>query len=707
MDKNFRENQLYRELLSVSGLNPWDGHDSSSRKQMFAGHLAQALVIEGANPRRHQTGMEREYGKYTFDVKMPVNAEVVKIIDRYRKTFEQNAIEHNPQTIVLYEDVNTKEIGMISLEGHCSHHSYFGFKYKKRAGLNKIQTGEFIPAGTILQSTTNLDDNGNYSYGRRCNMLYASVPAVSEDSIWASRQVLEHFAFRTYERRVVEFGSKFFPLNIYGNDEIYKIMPDIGDIIREDGALMALRAYDKELGAIQQSKRALRKIDPVFDKIIYGAGPGGKIVDIIVHHELNNSQPGTPEGMDTQPMKYDQSRRRFYQEILNEYYRLKKMRGAALQLSPELHRLVVEAMAVMSNNENQKISKLYRKVPLDDWRIEFVIEYRIVPTIGFKLTDCHGGKGIICKISDESEMPVDEFGNRADLVMDPASTISRMNLGRMYEQTYGSSNVNVSRSFRNRIGLKEGQRINEMILEDMDQHGGVPSAIWEDLMKYYHIFSPARMYRRFTEMLQPGEKYKHLASVLNDGIFLYLPPENEPESVDIATQLNEFFPLNYGPITYTGNSGRRVTTKEPMLIGEMYIMLLEKIGDDWTAVSSGRFQHFGVLGQTTNADKYNQPTRQQAIRANGEAEIRISASYGGGEYAAEIMDRNNSIPTHEEMVRVILQADKPTNIKNAVDRTKVPFGNSKPLQLVNHLGECAGWKFKAEIYKPTWAAPKK
>lgn len=388
LNKQFRENQLHRELMSVSGLNPWDGHDSSSRKQMFAGHLSQALVIEGAQVRRHLTGMEREYGKYTFDVKMPVNAEIIKVIERYRKSFEQGSIEYNPQTIVIYEDVSTKEIGMISLEGHCSNHPYFGFKYKKRPGMAKVRQGEFIAKDTVLQSTSNLTDTGNYMYGRRCNMFYGSVPAASEDGIWASRQCLEKFAFNTYERRVVEFGNRYFPLLTYGDD---KIMPDIGEYIREDGILMALREYDKNLAVVQQSKRALKKIDMMFDKLTYAAGPGGRVVDIIVHHELNNSQPGTPEGLDVQPLRYDAARRKFYQEIANEYFRLKKIKGAALQLTPEFHRMVVEALAVVNNSDTQKISKLYRKAPLDDWRIEFIIEYRIVPNIGFKLTDCHGG----------------------------------------------------------------------------------------------------------------------------------------------------------------------------------------------------------------------------------------------------------------------------------------------------------------------------
>jgi len=44
-------------------------------------------------------------------------------------------------------------------------------------------------------------------------------------------------------------------------------------------------------------------------------------------------------------------------------------------------------------------------------------------------------------------MPVDELGNRADIITDNYATISRMNLGRSYEMYLGS----VSRDNRHRL----------------------------------------------------------------------------------------------------------------------------------------------------------------------------------------------------------------------------------------------------------------
>lgn len=387
--------ELHRELLGVNSLNPFIGHDSSPRGQMFSSHLSQLLVIKGSTERYIQTGMEREYGKYTFSIKVPGDPngnngiEVIKIIERYPYRVGREAIKVNPQTLIIYEDINTKEVGMLTIPRYCSYHQYFGFEYKPSAALNEVRVGAFLAAGTILMDSPSVTNNGGYKYGVECNIAFMSHPSVSEDGIMISKDVLKKFSFKTYETRVVEWGSKKFPLNLYGDVENYKPFPDIGDKIRSDGLLMCLRNYNKELSVVEQSIYDLMEPDFIFDKLMYAGGAGGTVVDIKIHHDVKNTQANTSKTMDDQADKYNTARYVFYQEILTEYQRLKKLRGDDLRLTPELHRLIVEALAVM-DTDPQQITKLYRKVPLDDYRIEFTIEYEIVPTIGFKLSDTHG-----------------------------------------------------------------------------------------------------------------------------------------------------------------------------------------------------------------------------------------------------------------------------------------------------------------------------
>lgn len=711
MPHHKQPNQLYRDFLGVCGLNPWACFDSSSRVQMFSSHIGQTLVIKGATERRCQTGMEQEYAKYTFSIKTPYDRQddrrqgikVLKIVQRYPKMEGYDTIRLNPETAVIYEHEHTKEVGVLMLRNYCSYHQYFGFEYKQTKAFSKLRVGAELAPNTILQDSPSVTETGGYKYGRECNIAFMSHPAVSEDGIVISEDVLPHFAFNTFETRVAEWGEKRFPLNLYGDEKTYKPFPDIGDYIREDGLLMALRGYDDNLSVVEQNVQALREPDFVFDKLIYAAGAGdpdkrsGRVVDIIVHHDADSSRMTTPMGMEVQADKYDKARRRFYHEILTEYNRLRRLKPESLLITPEFQRLVVEAISVVGDTKGRRVMKLYRQAPLDDYRVTFVIQYEVTPTIGFKLTDCHGGKGVICHIAKPEEMPVDEAGNRADIIMDPNATNSRMNPGRLYEQYINAASRDVHKRLVEGLGLDpKDPQLALKVDGVMQQNRDVFDTAWNYLLGYYQIVSP-KMYVWLTTDAYQARHSQHLASVIKNGIYLYMPPENDPEGPEMIRQLQKSYAPTYGPVSYVGYSGQRVTTKNPVRIGSVYVILLEKTGDDWTAVSSGKLQHFGVLSQVTNADKFSLPIRVQAIRAWGESEVRIGVSYAGPALMADILDRNNNPSAHRNILENILTADRPTDISQAVDRKKVPLGGSKSLQLVKHIAQVAGWEM---VYFP-------
>lgn len=706
-------NQLLRQLLGVCGLNPWKGANSASREQMFASHIGQTLVVKGATPRYCQTGMEREFGKYTWNVKMPHTGRVIKVIDRYRTSYSHDALisdaRENPQQVVIFERTDNKEIGVINLPKYCSQHQYFGFPYINRPARAKLTPDTEIQEGEVFLDSPSITADGDYKYGVQCNVAYMSIPGVAEDGIVISRDVLDRFSFKTYETRVVEWGTKRFPLNMHGDDRKYKPFPDIGEKVGDDGLLMVLRSYDESLAVVEQSAAALRRPDFTFDKMTY-VPAGGRVVDIRVHHDSNNPHSGAPEGMDIQPLRYDKARRAFYQDILAEYNRLKSRHvQSAPRISPEFQRLVVEAISVVGRNSqspSETIKKLYRQAPLDDWRVEFVLEYDVLPTIGFKLSDTFGGKGVICKICEPWEMPVDEDGNRADIIVSGESTVNRMNYGRLYEPYINAASRDVMKRIVAKLGVDRTDpeyMLTKKLAQMEAENPAMIDEVWDYLMGYYAIVSPIQS-GWFVTGAYTRPRVEHLASVIHtciNGLQLYLPPENDPGYIPIVREIQAKYPPLYGPVTYVGNSGRKVVTKRPVRIASVYIIILEKIADDWTAVSSGKLQHFGVLSQVTNADKYAAPTRTQAIRAWGEAEVRILVSYAGARITADILDRNNNPFTHKHMLQQILRAPKPTAIQTIVDRKIMPLGGSKPLQLVRHIAQCGGWKFVYE--KPNTA----
>lgn len=386
-----RRNQLHAALLGSCALNPFHQHTSSSRSHMFANHLGQMLVINQPTERYIQTGMEREFAKYTFNVKMPCDGLILALIPRYPRTLGKDSIDENPQMVVIYEESSNQRIGMINLVSYCSNHQYFGFKYKEGNAFTELRVGNTIPEGTIFLDSPSVQDNGGYAYGVQAEVAYMTHPATSEDGILVSDAFLPKIGFSTYETRDIEFGKKKFALNLYGNDKEYKIMPDIGDIVRPDGLLMALRSYDPlELAVVEQNVKDLQDVDFNFDTTFYANGAGGRVIDIQINHDLNNRNCAETH-MDEQAQKYDNARRVFYKKIFDVWAHWNAKRGQALQITPEFSRMVLEAHSVISEGPKQNISKLYRKAPLDEYRIKIVIQYDITPGIGFKITDTVGG----------------------------------------------------------------------------------------------------------------------------------------------------------------------------------------------------------------------------------------------------------------------------------------------------------------------------
>lgn len=382
-------NGFRRNALSSAGLSPFVIYTSPGRQQMFTNsHLAQKIVTSGMNERYCQTGMEYEFGRATFSVKMPCDGKILQIIRRYPEGEAVDAIKENPETVVIFEDVATKEVGMLVLPRFFSYHSYFGFPYKEGKGANLLQAGSTIPKGTIFLDSPGKNQNtGNYAYGVELNVVFMSHPAISEDGIVISRDKLSLFKFKRYETRAVEWGEKTFPLNLFSTRPgEYKICPDIGEYVRPDGLLCAFRTYDEKLAPVNMNVNALQRVDYAHDERVYANGPGGKVIDIRVTTNFDTSQ-GLSD-MDKQMEKYINHRRNYYEQIVRMYDQLR--RNKALQLSRPLHALIVKAYTELASGK-QRLGKLYRKTPLDHFRVEFVIEYEITPSIGFKYTDTFGG----------------------------------------------------------------------------------------------------------------------------------------------------------------------------------------------------------------------------------------------------------------------------------------------------------------------------
>ena len=673
---------LYPDLISIHSISSFLRANSFSRLNMFTGHIGQALAIMGATPRKIQTGSEQDYGKYTVNVAMPCDGIILAIIPRYKDSLTHGIQTENPEKVVIYEDIETKQIGYISLVKYANNHPQFGFRYKVGTSTNLLSVGNSIPKNTVFLSSPNVTDEGDWCFGIEANVALCTHPAVAEDGILVSKQFLEKCAFSTYEKRSISWGNKGFPINLYGNSKVYKPFPEIGDRTRDDGLVAAIRPYDPRMVLAEQNMKAAKTVDHTFDEKHY-ARPNGKVIDVrVITQNLDDSISNEFV------KKYGEHTMQFYKAIIAFHDDIEykaKGRGSKPNLHPKFHNLVVEALKVTAS-ERKETQLTYRQNRLDNVLVEITIEYDTVPTIGFKLTGTNGDKGVVVSVVDESVMPIDQYGVRADVLMEPS--ISRMNIGRYIEQYINSTSDNVHRQLCAMLNVKPFASMysvaDSIVIADYEK-------AFNYLLEYYFIINPKTLDAFKGKDI---DKVSYLAYIVEKGVGVWYPPDNCRPILRMH-QMIEASPYNapIGPVVYVGNSGYPCKTKGNIRIGSMYIMLLEKIADDKSAVASSKTQVHGALAPITKADKHQYPSREQSSRVFGETEVRIIASSIGGPAVADLMDKDNSHSTHKLVCETILTAKCPTNINKIVDRSIVKFGSHKPLGLARHYLACSGVQF--------------
>lgn len=409
-DFDYEPNQFYAELMNVMSQSPFDNTVSGARKQMYgASHLSQALVVKGSTPRRIQTGAEQQYGKATFSVAAERDCEVLQVFNLYDTAqLGESSIRHNPETIVIVENIgtadnpNAREIDFIKKVNFFSNHQYFGFPYKTKEAGKNLSPGTSIKAGTVLLDSPNKHDDGNYCVGRELNTVFASFDAVAEDGIILSEEALPWLEISKFEKRSVPWGSSHYPLNLYGDDDVYKPFPDIGDYVRPDGLLMALRSYDANFSLVEMSKSNLRRVNYTHDKLVYVPAGVGRVIDIRVRHDATQSV-NSPTICNTQVQRYDEARRDFYQKIYDYYVNVLRRRyNGTPPMTHQFNQLIKTAYSVVQERrpdrrgaDAERVQKIYRGSPMDDYTVEFVVEYKNQPKVGYKMTDCWGGNSLI------------------------------------------------------------------------------------------------------------------------------------------------------------------------------------------------------------------------------------------------------------------------------------------------------------------------
>ena len=699
-------NELTPVMLGVNATNPYVAVDSSARAQMTGSHLSQAPVLISPSTRWVQTGVEMEHARYAYNVVAPCSMAVLKVIPFYQRAADDSSIDYNPATYVIYQDMTSHEIGVLELPQYHNYGGKFGFKYEHGPSYVKALTvGSRLQKDEIILRAPCVSDTGDLMTGVQLNVAFMTHYCTAEDSIVVSETAAkEKLLTRTLHTVTVSCDDNRVPRLIYNKNGKRQAFPDIGDFVRDDGLLMSIMDPDRDsdleidlMAPAERSMKALQEPDLIFDDP-YFVQPGGRIVDLRVYHQGRFKDMCD---LDDQAIKYHAAAKKFADQMIDYHRSLKKTYGSEPILKPEYSNLLTRCLTLSPPDATVKRAQLVHKQEvLGKWRIEFTIEYVRKVTIGSKATDLHAGKGVACKIWPDEWMPVDSEGNRADVIMDPNGHINRMNPGRAFEQYQCAAISKANRDVKNILGLHGTYSENaaRIKLQNID-----PSRVEQ---AFQHVMGlHGKFNQQIYDAMARGEigsdRIAFLAPTVANGIHVFCPTDNPKNHVDIVLDIeNSIYRPPFGPLVYRGHEGNMVTTKGKIRIGSCYIILLSKLGDEWSATSSGARQAHGVPAAVTNTTKYRLPWRSQPTRAFGESEGRAVSGNCGGEVLATIFHGSCSTTEAAYIAQAIMKADKPTNIDKIVDRDKIPYGTSRPLMIINHLLACAGVRFKHKRTSP-------
>jgi len=416
---------------------------------------------------------------------------------------------------------------------------------------------------------------------------------------------------------------------------------------------------------------------------IYYAKPGAQIIDLdfVVARNVK-----VPRFLYTQVDKYTTAITEYYQQIVNAYNlnhatnKHKLSDGFHNLVNRAIQRLLAAGVAVHLPNGVQKKSKIKmiakNKRPVDFMQVTITYMSKRRCANGFKLSGRDGHKGVISRIIPDADMPVDDYGFRADIVIDPSSVFARMTMGPLYEPA-----INRTSEF-----------VRRRVVAEYNQE---PHLAWETLLDYYNDINPN--YAALIKRIMTTDSYisSHIENCIKHGIALHIPPGLNTINLDLIQKLRSKWGVMMSPVTFTqrdmdNNLIGTFRTKKPVCIGSKYIVVLCKLPDP-SSPGVAHISQYNTPMKTPPADRIKHPIRQSPIRlGEDEGRIGIMDLEDAAEWVRLMCLQANSPKGVEAVCEALLTEAFPTRI-NRINLTNAELLNSNTIVLLfRHLLATAG-----------------
>lgn len=579
-------------FLAEDLLVPRANNSDTQRINMFSTHLNQFVHLEQPEFPKVFTNFETQAGEYSVAYKKAEKD--FKIISKIVK----NA--YNYHLIVQYSD-GVYDI----LHFNNSQNITEDYGYKMNDCIPDAKPGDRISKGTFLSKSDNYDDDGNFMYGVNLKSVY--IPwrgGTYEDGIVISESAAEKLKSFKVEKTLFTVNNNDVLLNLYGNKNFYKSFPKVGDTI-DNKVLVALRRKSAASQLFDFQESRLDDIDFTNDEVIYTSG--GKVVDIEIYsniplwklrgwkkNEKNNTfvldrETGLPYvSPDREPNVFIkevisvlEDQERYYNELCSALEEIIPVKvQSKKELDKEKSDFGVNIKHAVNHNENEKkytdelafywkrahefinndIPWRFNGKVFDFFKIKFTILKDNPATPGIKLSGRYGNKGVVAYIEKDENMPTNEFGEKAEIILNPLGVMNRLNLSQIQEQYINFMSNNLIRK-----------------LKELKEEGDTRS-MEEEFFSYLRSLNKEQYDFLYIEYLtmNRAQKEEFFEDVIRDGIYIHQSPFFGNTTMEEFVKLYEDKSYLSKPYTFTTNDGGVIKhIEKPIVMGEQYFIRLK------------------------------------------------------------------------------------------------------------------------------------
>lgn len=649
-------NSQMEKVIGV-GLNmPFENTNSAARKNMFSSQYQQKVCLVNPEVPILSTGYENIFGQHSSCYcKMKGNWNVIARIEKF-----SNNPGHHYYLIIMDDNNNLDVIERVS---YCHNTETYGFMYNNDY-LDSLKVGSVIKDNTTYKKSNSFDNYDNYMSGKNLRAAYISDANTTEDAIEISEFTAKALARTEIKIVTILINDNDIPLNLYGDNNVYKFMPDIGEDIK-NGILCGTRTERNDESFFTQSVERLKT--PIINDVTFKAK--GKVIDINVYcnKDIANSNNGIYEG---QLIYYVNDHKRFCKEIVDLLKNY--IDNTDYVKSYELSKLYSQCQDVVQGKQYFKDNVFSNII------VEVVIYNEAPLEEGDKITSRYGGKGVISKVIPDDMMPrIHGTDDRIDLIWNQATCVNRLNPGQLFELSLNFIATNLVNTMRTGIF-------------DVEQCVDLMSDFFGRLSPEY----AKEFYDSIESCINDDEVIFTMNDLFvdnDDGLYIVLEPISESITFEKLMELyNEYkwiTPVFIDvPITDSRGNVRYVQSKKPSIVAMQYIYRMKQNAEEKFSSTSLSATNIRNLNSKSKASKMYIRVHPNTPIRFGEMENSIFNNAMGAEIQVQVQMIYSTSPQARRDCKELLNSYK-LNVELDED------SKSRSAEILNAIIKVMGIKF--------------